>query len=68
MIAHSFRGAAFGEAAALHGCTYVVDAKLSGPALAVDGGFPIERAELLRALEQALAVYDRHNLDEVCAT
>ena len=68
MIAHSFSGAAFGEAAALHGCTYVVDAKLSGPALAGDGGFPIERAELLRALEQALAVYDRHNLDEVCAT
>ncbi|KAL1522681.1 hypothetical protein AB1Y20_017659 [Prymnesium parvum] len=66
MIAHSFKGASFGAAQALHGCTYVVDARLSAPRVASDGGFPRERRELEAALALALGAYDRRNLDE-CA-
>ena len=31
MIAHSFRGEAFGSAQRLHGATYVVDLESGGP-------------------------------------
>lgn len=37
MIAHSFQGATFGPAQALHGATYVVDVAFSRPALDADG-------------------------------
>lgn len=37
MIAHSFRGAVFGPAQALHGATYVVDVEFRSPALDADG-------------------------------
>jgi 6-pyruvoyl-tetrahydropterin synthase len=37
MIAHSFRGEAFGPAQRLHGATYVVDATFRAPALDEDG-------------------------------
>ena len=37
MIAHSFRGEAFGPAQRLHGATYVVDATFKRPALDDDG-------------------------------
>ena len=52
MIAHSFRGEAFGPAQRLHGATYVVDASFSGPRLDADGVLvDIGRAaELLKAV------------------
>ena len=75
MIAHSFRGEAFGPAQALHGCTYVVDARYScgGSEAAAGGPFsapphgssplPAEAPELL--LRRALAAYHQRNLDEL---
>jgi 6-pyruvoyl-tetrahydropterin synthase len=36
MVAHSFRGAVFGPAQALHGATFVVDATFRRPALDAD--------------------------------
>ena len=65
MIAHSFKGELFGSAQALHGCTYVVDARLDARSLRADGDFPCSRAEAEGALRAALAAYDRRNLDEL---
>jgi 6-pyruvoyl-tetrahydropterin synthase len=64
MIAHSFRGEAFGPAQARHGATYVVDAAFFRPALGADGVVvDIARAgELLRAV---LAPLNLRDLDEV---
>jgi len=62
MIAHSFRGAVFGPAQALHGATYVVDAefrrdRLDDDGLVVDIGLA---SQLLRAV---LAELNYRNLD-----
>lgn len=62
MIAHSFRGAAFGPAQQLHGATYLVDTTFSRPALdannlVVDIGLASEQ---LRAV---LAPLNYSNLD-----
>jgi 6-pyruvoyl-tetrahydropterin synthase len=62
MIAHSFRGAVFGPAQALHGATYVVDAEfrraqLDGDGLVVDIGLA---STLLR---EVLADMNYRNLD-----
>jgi 6-pyruvoyl-tetrahydropterin synthase len=64
MIAHSFRGAVFGPAQALHGATFVVDAafiaeKLDGNGIVVDIGRAHE------ALKAALAPLNYRNLDEL---
>ena len=63
MIAHSFKGEAFGPAQALHGCTYVIDARLHAANLAPDGGFVCERAVAEAALREALSRYHQTNLD-----
>ncbi|HIM15270.1 MAG TPA: 6-carboxytetrahydropterin synthase, partial [Acidobacteria bacterium] len=52
MIAHSFRGDAFGPAQKLHGATYVVDATFSRPELdssgvVVDIGLASEQLKLI---------------------
>ena len=62
MIAHSFRGAVFGPAQALHGATFVIDAsfmaeKLDGNGIVVDIGRARE------ALKAALAPLNYRNLD-----
>lgn len=62
MIAHSFRGAAFGPAQRLHGATYAVEAEFRAPALddlklLIDIG--LARAELRRVLDGL----DYRNLD-----
>jgi 6-pyruvoyl-tetrahydropterin synthase len=64
MIAHSFRGALFGPAQALHGATFVIDAaflaeKLDGNGVVVDIGRAHE------ALKAILAPLNYRNLDDV---
>jgi 6-pyruvoyl-tetrahydropterin synthase len=64
MIAHSFRGALFGPAQALHGATFVVDAaflaeRLDGNGVVVDIGRAHE------ALKSVLAPLNYRNLDEL---
>jgi 6-pyruvoyl-tetrahydropterin synthase len=64
MIAHSFRGAVFGPAQALHGATFVIDAafiadKLDGNGIVVDIG----RAH--DALRAVLKPLNYRNLDEL---
>ena len=64
MIAHSFRGEAFGPAQRLHGATYVVDATFKRPDLDEDGLV----VDIALAGEQLKAVLDDlnyRNLDEV---
>ena len=63
MVAHSFRGVAFGPAQRLHGATYVVDAtfrraELDADALVVDIGLAGE------ALRRTLASMNYRNLDD----
>lgn len=63
MIAHSFRGAAFGPAQKLHGATFVVEAEFRAPKLddlelLIDIG--LARTELRRILDAV----DYGNLDE----
>jgi 6-pyruvoyl-tetrahydropterin synthase len=64
MIAHSFRGDAFGPAQRLHGATYVVDLEFRRGALDADGMVvDIGRAtEVLRAI---LAGLNYRNLDDL---
>ena len=64
MIAHSFRGALFGPAQALHGATFVVDAafiaeRLDGNGIVVDIGRAHE------ALKEILAPLNYRNLDDL---
>jgi 6-pyruvoyl-tetrahydropterin synthase len=63
MIAHSFRGAVFGPAQALHGATFVVDAAFMAQEL--DGnGIVIDIGRAHEALKAALAPLNYKNLDE----
>jgi 6-pyruvoyltetrahydropterin/6-carboxytetrahydropterin synthase len=66
MIAHSFKGEAFGPAQRLHGATYVVDLELRRSDLDADGMVvDIGRAgEVLRAVLEGL---NYRNLDEAPA-
>ncbi|MFK8250435.1 6-pyruvoyl trahydropterin synthase family protein [Ancylobacter terrae] len=64
MIAHSFRGAVFGPAQALHGATFVVDvafyrADLDEDGIVVDIGLATE------ALKATLAPLNYRNLDDL---
>jgi len=64
MVAHAFRGAAFGPAQRLHGATFVVEAEFRAPALDDLGilfDIGLARAELRRILD----ALDYRNLDEV---
>lgn len=64
MIAHSFRGALFGPAQALHGATYVVDVTFRAGAL--DGnGVVIDIGAAHQALKDTLAPWAYKNLDEL---
>jgi 6-pyruvoyl-tetrahydropterin synthase len=64
MIAHSFRGAVFGPAQAMHGATFVIDAAFFAETLDANGiVIDIERAhEVLTAI---LAPLNYRNLDEL---
>ena len=64
MIAHSFRGAVFGPAQALHGATFVVDAAFIAETL--DGnGIVIDIGRAHDALKAVLAGLNYRNLDDV---
>jgi len=64
MIAHSFRGALFGPAQALHGATYVVDVRFRAQTLDPNG-VVIDIGAAHAALKQALAPWAYRNLDEL---
>jgi 6-pyruvoyl-tetrahydropterin synthase len=64
MIAHSFRGAVFGPAQALHGATFVVDAAFIAEALDPNG-IVIDIGRAHDALKAILAPLNYRNLDEV---
>ena len=64
MIAHSFRGAVFGPAQALHGATFVVDAAFIAETL--DGnGIVIDIGRAHDALKTVLAGLNYRNLDDL---
>src|SRR4029079_8439436 len=64
MIAHSFRGAVFGPAQALHGATFIVDAAFISDAL--DGnGIVVDIGRAHEALKAVLAPLNYRDLDEV---
>src|SRR6201999_2152364 len=64
MIAHSFRGAVFGPAQALHGATFVIDAAFIAEALDANG-IVIDIGRAHDALRAVLAPLNYRNLDEV---
>ena len=63
MIAHSFRGEAFGPAQKLHGATYVVDATFARPELDADG-MVVDIGRAGDVLKTILAGLNYRNLDE----
>jgi 6-pyruvoyl-tetrahydropterin synthase len=64
MIAHSFRGAVFGPAQALHGATFVVDAAFIADTL--DGnGIVVDIGRALDTLKEVLKPLNYKNLDDV---
>ena len=66
MIAHSFRGAVFGPAQALHGATFVVDATFIADTLDANG-IVVDIGRAHEALKCALQPLNYKNLDEVPA-
>ncbi|MFD2185039.1 6-pyruvoyl trahydropterin synthase family protein [Rhodoplanes azumiensis] len=66
MIAHSFRGAVFGPAQALHGATFVVDAAILAETLD-QNGIVVDIGRLDEALKAVLAPLNYKNLDDVPA-
>lgn len=63
MIAHSFRGAVFGPAQALHGATFVVDAAFISKDLDVNG-IVIDIGRALDVLKATLEPINYCNLDD----
>ena len=64
MIAHSFRGAAFGPAQALHGATLIVDATFTAETLDTNG-LVIDIDKAHKALKAVLGPLNYRNLDEL---
>lgn len=64
MIAHSFRGALFGPAQALHGATFVIDAAFLAERLDANG-VVIDIGRAHEVLKSALGPLNYRNLDEV---
>jgi 6-pyruvoyl-tetrahydropterin synthase len=64
MIAHSFRGAVFGPAQALHGATFVIDAAFIAETLD-DNGIVIDIGRAHDALKATLAPLNYRNLDDI---
>ncbi|BDX22095.1 hypothetical protein TUM22923_14160 [Polynucleobacter sp. TUM22923] len=63
MIAHSFRGALFGPAQALHGATFVVDAAFISKELDANG-VVVDIGRALDVLKATLKPLNYSNLDE----
>jgi 6-pyruvoyltetrahydropterin/6-carboxytetrahydropterin synthase len=66
MIAHSFRGEAFGPAQRLHGATYVVDLQFRRAALDANG-MVVDIGLAASVLKTTLAALNYRNLDEETA-
>ena len=64
MIAHSFSGAVFGPAQALHGATFVVDASFFAETLDPNG-IVIDIGRAHEALKAVLATLNYRNLDDL---
>jgi 6-pyruvoyl-tetrahydropterin synthase len=64
MIAHSFRGAMFGPAQALHGATFLVDATFFSESLD-SNGVVIDIGRAHEALKATLAALNYRNLDDL---
>ena len=64
MIAHSFRGAVFGPAQALHGATFVVDMEFRRMDLDADN-IVVDIGQAHEALKALLAIYNYKNLDDI---
>lgn len=64
MIAHSFRGALFGPAQALHGATFVVDVAFFRPELTAEG-VVVDIGRAHEALKGALGPLNYRNLDDL---
>lgn len=64
MIAHSFRGAVFGPAQALHGATFVVDAAFLADALDANG-IVVDIGRAHEALKAVLGPLNYRNLDDM---
>jgi 6-pyruvoyl-tetrahydropterin synthase len=64
MIAHSFRGAVFGPAQALHGATFVIDACFIADTLD-DNSIVIDIGRAHEALKAVLGPLNYKNLDDV---
>ena len=64
MIAHSFRGAVFGPAQALHGATFVIDAAFIAEKLDANG-IVVDIGRALDALKATLAPLNYRNLDDL---
>ena len=64
MIAHSFKGALFGPAQALHGATFVVDVAFFREELAADG-VVVDIGRAHETLKATLAPLNYKNLDEL---
>ena len=63
MIAHSFRGAAFGPAQKLHGATFLVDIEFRRPTLGADG-IVVDIGRATEVLHATLAEMNYRNLDD----
>jgi 6-pyruvoyltetrahydropterin/6-carboxytetrahydropterin synthase len=66
MIAHSFKGAVFGPAQALHGATYIVDAEFRRRELDVDG-IVVDIGRATTVLHEILGGLNYRNLDDDAA-
>jgi 6-pyruvoyl-tetrahydropterin synthase len=64
MIAHSFRGAVFGPAQALHGATFVVDVAFIAPTLD-QNGIVVDIGRAREVLKSVLQPLNYRNLDEL---
>lgn len=64
MIAHSFRGALFGPAQALHGATFVIDAAFIADQLDANG-VVVDIGRAHAALKATLAPFNYRNLDDI---
>jgi 6-pyruvoyl-tetrahydropterin synthase len=63
MIAHSFRGEAFGPAQRLHGATYIVDATFRRAGLDEDN-IVVDIGQAAAELHAVVAELNYHNLDD----
>lgn len=64
MVAHSFRGAVFGPAQALHGATFVVDATFRAAALDEDG-IVVDIGLATARLHDVVGALSYRNLDDL---